>query len=139
MTRLFLLLCFCYLQLTDSFGQARPLVDTFGLKGHWTVCTSLNFSKDFSCDKGYMTYEFFENGTFKDPRPSLDGGGQHSFSLGKWTLTNSVLTIDYDDTNFFQSPPRTIKVFFLTNKKFYSTGREGENGVTVYTYYQNVD
>jgi hypothetical protein len=138
MTKLCLLICLCFVKLTNLFCQPNIKLDTFKLKGHWTVCTSLDFSKDFYCDKGYMTYEFFENGTFKDPRPSVDGGGQHQFSLGKWTLKDSILTIDYDDTEFSQSPQRSLKIFFLTKDKFYHIGQEG-NGVTVYTYFRKVD
>lgn len=139
MTRLCLFICLCYTQWISSFGQTNPKIDTLKLKGHWTVCISLDFSKDFNCDKGYMTYEFFEDGTFKDPRPSLDGGEQHLFSLGKWTFKDSILTIDYDDTEFSQSPPRSFKIFFLTSKKFYSKEPEGRNGPIVYTYFQKAD
>ena len=139
MIKYFLLFSFVFLVTTESFPQTKFEVDTFNLRGKWTICVKLEFSKDFKCDKGYVTYEFFLNGTFKDPRPSIDGGGNHEFSLGKWTLSHNKLIIDYDDTEFSQSPPVTYTVTFLNKDKFYDVGKEGENGVTTYTYFQKVD
>jgi hypothetical protein len=127
------------LQFGISFGQTNPAEENFKLRGRWNVCVAMIFSKDFSCDKGYMTYEFFENGTFKDARPSVDGGGEHAFSSGTWELKNGMLTIDYDDTRFRKSPPVTIRITFLTDRKFYTKGTEKTEDVIVYTYFQRTD
>ena len=112
--------------------------DSIKLEGKWTVCVSLNFSKDFNCEKGYVTYEFFKDGSFKDPRPSIYGEGDHPFSLGRWTLNGDQLTIDYDDDEFSKSPPRLYKITVLSNRKFYEVGEE-RPGVMVYTYFQKIN
>ena len=73
------------------------------MEGKWTVCVSTqSFSKDFNCQKGYVTYEFFKDGRFKDPRPSIfgEGDGYHPFSLGSWLLKDDLMTIDEDDDKF---------------------------------------
>ena len=139
MSKYFSIIFLLVLLTTKSKGQIVTKIDTFKLKGNWTVCTSLSFSKTYNCEKGYVTYEFFENGTFKDPRPSLDGGGQHLYSMGKWNLINNILTIDYDDTEYSQSPSISYEIIMLTNTKFYTVGQEGENGPTVYTYFQKIE
>ena len=122
-------------------AQIYSQSDSIKLSGKWTVCVSTqSFSKDFNCQKSYVTYEFFKEGRFKNPSPSKYGesDGYRPFSLGSWSLKGDLLTIDEDDDKFKKSPPVTYKITVLSDKKFYSVGEEGP-GVIVYTYFQKVD
>lgn len=121
--------------LKTTFSQKTL---SFKLPGKWTVCDSFTFSKEFDCKNGYMTYEFFDNGTFKDPRPSKDAYGDHASSMGEWRLQNNILVIDYNDVGSFKNPPKIYEIKFINNTLFYASGREGENGPIAYTYFQKV-
>lgn len=112
--------------------------DSIKLEGKWTICVTGNFSEDFKCEKGYVTYEFFKDGRFKDPRPSIYGGEEHPYSLGNWILKGNELTIDYDDDEYSKSPPRIYKIKVLSNRTFYEVGEEWPGNV-VYTYFQKVE
>jgi len=138
MIKIFLISCLLFLIQSKSFSQTNISVDTLNFEGKWAVCTEVKFSQDFKCDKGYITYELFPNGTFKDPRPSFDGDGDHEFSLGTWSLKDDKFIIDYYDTENSMTPPMVYKIKFLTKDKFYSIGQEGEGGVTVYTFFQKI-
>lgn len=88
----------------NSFAQKNDSID---LSGRWKVCISLD--KNYECEVGYVTYEFFRDGTFKDPRGSVDG--EKSFMTGKWKLQNNILIIDYDDGRNSTNPPRIFSKF----------------------------
>lgn len=119
---------------TFSWGQDRP--STFNLTGgKWTVCVDMKFSKDYQCDKGYTTYEFFGD-TYKEDRQPIYNGKKMPFVQGKWTLIGNTLTIDENDDKNHKAFPNVYNIVWLDKDRFYATGQEGTGGPTVYTYFQ---
>ena len=99
------------------------------------VCADTAFSKDYDCNKGYTSYEFFENGTYKENRQAVYGGKKYSYLSGKWKLNGNSLTIDEDDDQYHKVHARIYDIIWLDNDRFYKTGHEGPGGPIVYTYF----
>ena len=108
---------------TKSFSQNK---DSIELAGQWAVCISLK--KVDTCEKAYVIYRLYSNGTFEDSRKDT----------GKWKYKDGVLVIDYDDKENSQFPPRVYNIVFINRNRFYEVGKEGEGGVDVYTYFQRI-
>jgi hypothetical protein len=121
----------------SPFVQGQDTTSTFNLTGgKWTVCTDMKFSKDYQCDKGYTSYEFFKNETFKEDRQPIYMGKKMPYVPGKWTLVGNTLTIDEDDDKYHKAFPNVYNIIWLDSNRFYATGQEGPGGPTVYTYFQ---
>lgn len=120
-----------------AWGQDTTSAQTLP-GGKWEVCTDLYFSKDYQCDSGFTSYEFFGDGTFKEDRQPIYGGGQLPFVSGKWKLNGNKLTIDADDGKDYTEYAHTYKIVWLDNNRFYAVGREGLGGPKVYTYFKRV-
>ena len=97
---------------------------------------NFDFPAKHRCDSGWVTYEFYEDGTYKDLRSSFYGGEEHFYSMGKWRLVNDELTMDEDDNAYSKSPPRVYKIAVINKDKLYHTGHEGDGVVSVYTIFQ---
>lgn len=104
--------------------------------GRWSICTSTKFSKNFQCTKGFTSFEFFEDGTYKENQKRICDKTEMEYASGKWKIARNILTIDEDDSKCRKSGPRTYKIIWLDNNRFYVKGREGRWGPRVYTYFQ---
>lgn len=104
--------------------------------GTWSICTSTKFSKKFQCTKGYTSFEFFEDGTYKQNQKRICNKERFEYASGKWKMARNILTIEENDIECQKNEPRTYKIIWLDNNRFYVKGREGRWGPRVYTYYQ---
>lgn len=123
------------LTFLSSFAQGQNTTSTHKLTGgKWTVCTDVEFYKDYQCEKGYTSYEFFKNGKFKEDSQPIYMGKKLPYVSGKWTFSDNILTVDPDDGKYYKSFPIVFTIIWLDSNRFYAKGQDGTS--TVYTYFQ---
>lgn len=103
--------------------------------GVWEVCVSMDFKNDYKCDKGFVSREFFSDGTWKENNPYVCGSVTFPTYNGTWTFNSNILVTNYDDTKCITRYPIEYDIIWLDDDKFYTIGTEGKNGPTVYTYF----
>jgi hypothetical protein len=123
--------------LTSSFAQnISDKTSNDLISGVWEVCVSMEFKDTYQCDKGFVSYEFYADGTWKENNPYVCGGVTFPSYNGIWTFSSNSLVTTYDDTKCITRYPVERDIIWLDNDRFYTIGTEGENGPTVYTFFK---
>ncbi|UTW65833.1 hypothetical protein KFE94_14390 [bacterium SCSIO 12643] len=105
--------------------------------GKWKVCTNAVFNPHETCETGsYVTYHFYEDGTFTDDRKLILNGKQQHYA-GTWKYDGQTLIIDVDDKKNMKAPPVSYTIQWQDDNLFYSKDLEGKSQV-IYTYFKRV-
>ena len=137
MKKFYLFLAIVALCTSYSFSQAQDTLSNYKIPGGtWQVCVSMTYSDTFQCTKGYTSYEFYTDGTYRENREAVYDGKHVSFVKGKWKLSGNSLDMDENDGKTYKAFPRTYAIVWLDADRFYATGTEGPDGPIVYTFFQ---
>lgn len=109
--------------------------------GKWKVCVTMDLKDTVTpCETfSFVTYDFYEDGTYTDSGKYIVNGKSYPYPQGSWQYDGNTLTVKPGKIpDVLYRSPIEYPVVWVNDTIFYSEGREGENGPLVYTYFIKV-
>jgi hypothetical protein len=123
-----LTLIIAFFSFVSYYGQTKS-IDTIDLKGNWTFCTLSKLDTSYFCKKGWSTFEFKDNGRFRETQ------GRSNWT-GTYSLTGNIFTHKRNPKYGCTAGSIIENIIWINANRFYSQGQEGPGGPTVYTFWQ---
>lgn len=123
-----------------SHVSAQSNISQNEIVGKWMMCWSASPELEMQCNEA-VTFDIFEDGTYRRNVPAIINSKPYEYTLGKWTLTGNHFVMDEDDKEGYIADPNAFDLKKMDGGLFVSEGYEGnkkKKKYLVYTYFKRI-